>query len=443
METGLLTVRTDDQLDCLADQFGARAVYYAEKADRVFVSTNIGELHGAGEVQGVDFEVARNRLLGEWWAGSLARGPVRVPPGNRLSVTAGQVVIHPVTGPKPIPTEGLRRAQLSTALLDRLGDAVDSLLGRRQPVLALSGGLDSAALLALVEDRSPRTWTVVSGIRDPALRMASRVASAFGSEHHTVEVADEELTDGFEAAVQAAETLVCNGRAIRRQVMYRMIAEHGDRWVLSGVGADLLLMGDPLAFEGVPGGRFMGDRDLTRKLLDPAFAVPPHNPLPARNAEEARDKLLSDWLPLETMPLTAHGPTAYGVDVLLPYLARPVVELALGLKAQDLVHNGVGKTLLREAWEGIVDDETRLRPKALRLPPVPLTPALHSRWCALYDGLLSEERLADLPLLRTRAVRGLIAAYAKESRRDHPGFAVMDRVLKRLASLSVLERAWS
>ncbi len=444
----LLTVRGDDHLNCEADRFGAHPMYTVQKVDKVLVSTTLHELRQGGHVSGLDPERVRDHLIGDQ-SRPLMPGVQRVPPGSSLWVTEARAKIR---SGGLFPREDLSRFQtrkaLSGALLDRLGDVVDRQLGSNEPVVSLSGALDSTALLALVADRSPRAWTLISGPRDPTLKLTMDVAKEFGADHHVVEAKELDLPDSFVEAVEATETLLFNGRCVAKYLFQRVVAGH-EKTLLSGAGADEVLMGFPAALRSAEGAppiavMFDADRRLIRKVLAEDFLPPEFETPGAMSMHEARDLTLTLSLPEHVLPFECRAAAALGMEVLLPYLDEKLSSFALGLGETDLIRDAVGKTVLREAWEGMIDDEIREAPRRPRFsPPGGGTAKTQARWAQLYEGVLSQELLNELPALDTLKVRRLIGAYAGETRRNHPGFAVMDRVLMRLASVAVLHRALS
>lgn len=445
----LITVRKGETLDLRGDLFGARPVYVIESLDEVLVATSQQELRRAGAVCGVEPQRLRAHLLGDSIE-PLSGGVQRLQPGSRLTVEGGQARMRAA---EPLEVEDLSerksRDRLATELQDRLGDAVDRMLGDHRPAISLGIGIDSASLLALVEDRGPATWTLVSGPLDPDLLNTVRLAKHFGAQHNMFEARERTLPEKFEAAVLASETVLWNPRAVAFYRLFCAMAEKHDV-VMSGVGADELLMGHPSMIQGHEGAppiarRFEDDRRLIRRLLADDFQVPEPADRPAMAVDEARQLMVRTTLRHDVLPMGARGSLAPDLEVVFPYLDSQVAAFALGLGEADLVgERGLGKSLLREGWKGIIPDAIRLRPHRVRLsPPGGGEAAVHKLWAELYESILSEDCLKDLQIVDRLKVRRLIGAYSSQTEYQHPGFGVMDRVLMRLSSLAVLQKALS
>jgi len=438
-----VVIPDSERLECEADLFGVRPLYYAQCVGSHAVCATLSGLREVGVDVSLSRERVRDHLLGDC-SQSLAGWVQRVDPGAELVIENGEAF---TTRAPELAAEDLAvhtRKQLAGTLLDRLGDAIDNLTDGRKMAVSLSGGLDSAALLALA-DGKVSTWTLVSGPADDAFLTTRRLAQEFGAEQHLVEVRDAKLPDAFEDAVRASESLLWNPRAVARMLFHKAVE---DPVLLSGSGADELLMGYPHALRGdAENGppvtrRFDADTRLLTKLLAEDLVPEPPEPTVGMTMEQARDYSVSTVLPYFTLPAEYHAIDAAGPEVLHPFLAPDVASFAMALSSNDLIEDALGKRPLREALDGLVPDPVRLAQKQVRLcPPGGGRAELKQRWADLYDGLLSEERVATLPAVDGGKVRRLIAAYAREERLQHPGFVVMDRVLMRLASLSVLHEA--
>ncbi len=109
--------------------------------------------------------------------------------------------------------------------------------------LALSGGLDSAVLLAVLRDRAI-PYTLATGLPgyDESPR-AGAVADALGVELRLVHVGPADLVDALPAAVRAAEAPLWNLHPVSRLLLARRIAAEGFRQLVAGDGADELFRG--------------------------------------------------------------------------------------------------------------------------------------------------------------------------------------------------------
>ena len=154
---------------------------------------------------------------------------------------------------------------------------------------------------------------------------------------------------------------------------------------------------------------------------------------------KVREHMIQRILPEEVLPPECRSAHAHGLEVLLPYLDVPFASLALGIDEERLIEGKLGKLPLREAWSGTLPDEVRLAPTVPCLsPPAGGSAAAHRKWAALFDGLLTADRIKTLQVVDHRRVRAMAQAYGTETRWNHPNFRPMERVLMRLASLTVL-----
>lgn len=144
---------------------------------------------------------------------------------------------------------------------DDLGDAtrrvVDRAVRRRlrgdaSVCTLLSGGLDSTTVTALAararreQGRPPPPAFTVRfpspGPYDEA-EQAAATARALGLEHHVIELRPKTLRASFPAAVIQGEGLAINAHIAAKRHLVAAIAEAGHRVVLTGEGADELLLG--------------------------------------------------------------------------------------------------------------------------------------------------------------------------------------------------------
>ena len=311
---------------------------------------------------------------------------------------------------------------------DLLGALVDAVRRAGPCTCALSGGLDSALLLAIAarEGLADGAVTLVDAACDAAeLGWARAVASASGVALREIAVDAAELPDAFEAAVLATGHLIWDPRGVAKHLLW---LRSGARRALSGVGADEVLMGQPAAVGvvgGVPGFAAWGveERTIGRALLVDGAPEPEHLPQ-VSDSPGARELLLRGVLPSATLPVEVASARSAGVDVRLPYLDPEFVAVALGLPARELIRGAFGKVPLRAAAAGLVPDALRWLPKTPRLSPP--GDALVGRWLDALAPHLAPERIERLGVVDPERVRALLQG---------PGRM---RVLMKVASLSIL-----
>lgn len=281
-----------------------------------------------------------NSLLGSGvaWAserkafGDLAPLAEAVPPGAIVRVSDGATVERYYDLPEA--PEGAEASP--ERVRDLLARGVSRRLVSDVPLCCLiSGGLDSALILALVRKRVPGV-VAYHAYRDPAspdLAAARRLCDEWDVDLREVRVADPTEGD-VRAAVRAVEV------PMKAQVeiallclpLARRIREDGFRVVLSGEAADEI---------------FGGYGNLARRATrDDEWRR-------ARRASVA--KMSRGNFCRVNKVFMAHG-----VEGRLPFMERELVELALNLGIKECPP---GKGLLKEAARGIVPDWVIKRPK--------------------------------------------------------------------------------
>ena len=346
------------------------------------------------------------------------------------------------------PAGDAPRDRLATLVLDRLGDALDRLLQGRPAAIVLDGALATTALLALAPTRGSKTWSIAaSGTSTEDLARIRQLAEASGAVHHEFEVNELALPDVFERAVTTLETVVWDTGDVARFLLLRELSFAGVTTLLSGIGAGEVFC-EPSILQDPEGGpppflvRHARDHAVARLLLsDEWAAAAPDRPEPLALGP-ARAAALERAVP-EQLAFACRPATPAGVELLPPYLSDEVIALAKGIPIDRLVADGVGMAPLRDALRGMVPDAVR---SGAVQSPAPIRSlheaAVRKRWYELYDSILRPSRVAPLGLLQVDRVRKLFRRYQKADLAD-PGLPVMDRVLKRLSSLVVLNEAWS
>ncbi|GHG90266.1 asparagine synthase C-terminal domain-containing protein [Comamonas sp. JC664] len=374
-----------------------------------------------------------------------------LPPG--ASVFRG---VYRVPGPLP----RVRRATGSDTPEDRLAELLLAALARgvREHVTAgtvdvsLSGGVDSAALCAMAARQAPGrvlAWTMNVHFADAAERRNARaVADATGVELVDIAIPDAVLPELFERAVLSQETAILNARAVASFAFYAEARRQGASTLLSGAGADEVLMGNPEA-RVQAAARVTEDRRMARAVLHPwavdnlgvdqrAHALPwdlEAGPGEEDHPEEVR---YAAWVLRElVLPPELRSAATQGLSVRTPYLDTGFAEVALGLPSAVLARQGAGKWLFRHAVRSLVPDEVRLARKTPRYAHTALSSPVRERWLALYREWLTPARLAPLQVVDPVATRGALERYARLAPEAHEASA-MDRLLMRLCSLAML-----
>lgn len=268
---------------------------------------------------------------------------------------------------------------------------------------SLSGGLDSAAIAALLDvvehepgrsaaDGTQDTWSAVyPGSHNDERKHIDAVVAGLGNrvQGHRVEPTPTEFKQDLRDLVRTQEEPLVSAGAYTQYRVLREAAER-DAVVLDGHGGDETLAGfgphhlihlrelrsrgavgavtelgrslDVLYRRGRPlvGDRLRGRKDVPVTSLLAADFVRDHAS-EAYDVEKTdlRARLLDDVfagsLPAR-LRYTDKNARRFGVAVRLPFVDRDLVRFVFGLSDDALVKDGVGKRVLRDAMRGLLPD---------------------------------------------------------------------------------------
>jgi asparagine synthetase B (glutamine-hydrolysing) len=224
------------------DLHGLRRLYYRPEGA---AGTRLRELASAGEPGldpvGVAFAFGEIDDASRTWIQWIRR----VPRGHRLSGAPGAWQIDPAPPPPESGFGGLER---------RLLAALDGVVGRGKRVaLALSGGLDSALLLALLASSfrasMPAIYVLAPRLGgDPAYdesAAAAALARSFDLKAIVIEAAEQDFVLGLPACVAQAETPLFNAHPVAKHLLFEQLAGDEIDVVVTGDGADQAFAGAP------------------------------------------------------------------------------------------------------------------------------------------------------------------------------------------------------
>jgi asparagine synthase (glutamine-hydrolysing) len=344
------------------DPFGIKPLYLLERDGAVIFASEPRAFLAAGLIDPVMDASAAEDLLGlSYTTGEATIFPAlrRMAPGEILEVTPAGLVPHP--GRPSLPARAPRREGDESALVDRLDAVLEESVRvhQRSDVpygLFLSGGIDSAAIAALMARLSDRPVTAFTcgfdaeGAADER-GQAERVARALNLDWREVRFDEAEFWRLLPRVALALDDPTADYAALPT---YRLAEAARDslRVVLTGEGGDELFGGY---------GRYR--RALRPALLGgrPADPRPDHPEVLARWREAGRPPRglstlqsaqwsdVATWLPNDLLIKLDRCLMANGLEGRTPFLDPEVADFAFTLPDRFKVRGRFGKYLLR-AW---------------------------------------------------------------------------------------------
>lgn len=267
--------------------------------------------------------------------------------------------------------------------------------GLPEVALTLSGGLDSAGLLAILHKLSltPKvsTYSIGFGHDDPELEGAQVTAGYFGTKHHAHVFDVGRIPKILPRLVWLMED--CSGReeAVLQYEIESMIGQkHGA--VMAGHGADMVFAGMPRhkllrMAELSPIGRTgamelyeqtqlgtkpktLSGKLMSRLVFKGQDVAPPsilgdYDKMPAPSVASLDQNLLDNLI---SNSLNYHEPILEQTETLslMPYLASEVIDCALSIPIRFKITPFRQKIVLRNALNSLLPREIVSRPKAIQ-----------------------------------------------------------------------------
>lgn len=271
------------------------------------------------------------------------------------------------------------------------------LMGRDHIALALSGGLDSASVLAVARHVRPdmhiTTYTVGHSSEDPEIMRARAAAEHFQTEHRECFLPPENVPAEMKRLVWLTEDLTGREEAALQQVLAAEMATR-ERAYLVGHGADV-------AFAGMPRHRLMWLRDhappplsralnelfvytqrraeppswLGRQLAGLAFkgdrpempSIAGGHEMPAGMDYANLDQYCCSTISwIEGMRFHEPVEMAGDVTMVVPFFDPAVVDFALSCPTNFLIDARKQKRILRAAMHTLLPPEISQRPKLIQ-----------------------------------------------------------------------------
>ena len=359
-----------DRLLIARDRFGEKPLYLHEKDGILyFASEAKALLKVPGLERRVDLPAVRDCLAYRYVPGprTLFAGIRKLQPGTYGLWQYGK--LHEVrywVAPDAAPYVKRKNEQALEGFLSSLEEAVGLLPAEG---VLLTGGLDSALLLALASARGlkPKTFSLgFQGDKASGLPRAAQAAKHFGAEHHELVVPPTELMAHLEYLVSCRDAPVSQPSDL---AACRLAGEAGRcvKTLLTGDGCNELLGGD----------RRHAPEPLPAQLIAPLNGRHGHEPRakageapksdPDPRASPLRRAFYIDqttWLPDELLERNDRVAAAASVEARMPFLDHRVAEYVSGLPDERRVGGLATPWILREAGRRLLPAPQRQRAKA-------------------------------------------------------------------------------
>ena len=329
----------DAKLFLVRDRFGIKPLYYAREGERLLFASELTALVASGVVAP---EIDARAVTSFLEFGSIP-GPATavkdveaLPAGHYLEVGGGRSVLRRYWELEASAGQGQGISEL-------LEESVELHLVSDVPLgVFLSGGIDSATLVALASASSEEPVKTLSVVFDDAglseARYARQVADRYGTDHLEISLDASEFLETLPSVFDAMDSPTVDG--VNTYFVSRAAKRAGLKVVLTGLGGDEVFLGYP------------HHKALSR--IDPFARVLSRLPRPVRRgfataakAFARRDKL--DYLEM---------PTATNLYRMFRglYSPRQVAKLVDGVESEL----GADEPLLHESGKALVDTAVRL-----------------------------------------------------------------------------------
>ncbi|SCG42312.1 N-acetylglutaminylglutamine amidotransferase [Micromonospora halophytica] len=438
-----ITERDTGRLVLARDRLGIKPLYLAETPGVVrFASTLPALLAGGGIDTSIDPVALAHYLSFHSIVPpprTILRGVAKLPPATvRVYEPDGRT--HERVYWDPAFTRATERAGWSEqdwqdALLESLTTAVRRRMVADVPVgVLLSGGLDSSLVVALLAGEGQTglaTFSIgfdaVGGREGDEFVYSDLVAKTFGTDHHQLRVAAQDLVPPLEAAVAAMSEPMVSHDCVAFYLLSQEVAKHV-KVVQSGQGADEILGGyhwyPPLAgidreqaLETYAAAFFDRDAAGLARVLNPDWLAdgdPAREFVAAHLARAGADTAVDAGLRIDTQIMLTDDPVkrvdnmtmAHGLEARVPFLDHEFVELAASCPPELKLAQG-GKGVLKEIGRRVLPHEVIDRPKGYF--PVPGLTHLEGKLLDRVRDALSAPAARRRDLFRADYVDALLA----------------------------------
>jgi asparagine synthase (glutamine-hydrolysing) len=357
------------------DRFGERPLYLAEKDGALYFASEAKALRAALPLA-VDLDAVRDCLVHQYVPGprTLFSGVRKLAPASLALWQFGKLretrYWHP---PDSEMAPGKRGGGAVEGFLARLNEAVE-LQAEEGSGILLSGGLDSAVLVALASYRRRKVATFslgCAGDRKSELPQAAQVAQRYGTEHHELAVEPKTLVDSLPRLIALRDAPLALASDLTLFALTKQISG-SCRTVLSGEGGDEILGGYRryVVAKYFPSAALRAHQEALVVLAEDFPKAKPLKENPGKRPEGhtgLRRMLNTDqsgWLADNLIERGERIAAASGLELRLPYLDHRLVEHVSALPDDQRVRGLSTKWILREAAKRVLPAELPQRRKA-------------------------------------------------------------------------------
>jgi asparagine synthase (glutamine-hydrolysing) len=352
------------------DRFGEKPLYLREAEGTLYFGSELKALARApGAAAEVDMAAVSDYLARGFVAGprTLLKGVRKLAPGSYALWQFGRLrETRYWSPPDQEPLNPDVPADPVASFIERLEEAVQLRMQAQRPVGALlSGGFDSAAIVALMRKRAERVATFTAGFAEDKkseLAHAARIARHLGTQHHELVLASRDLVARLPELVARRDAPFSRPA----DAALYLLAEQAARSIgvaLSGDGSDEIL-------GGYRRHTFLRGFAPVPKRVEGLFVIPIESI--ENNASELREILYyeqSAWLPDNLLERTDRMTMAAALEVRAPFLDHRLAEYVSHLPDALRVRGLSTKWILRQADRRLLEGcRAQPRKAGFRIP---------------------------------------------------------------------------
>ena len=406
------------------DPFGIKPLYYVETSDAfAFASEPQALIAGGFATAAIDPRRQAELLQLKFTTGAdtIFPGIKRVLPGETLAIEAGGQWIVERRQRAALPDGGPRGPATTAQLESVLLDSVAVHLRSDVPYgLFLSGGIDSASVLALMHRATGQRiaaitcgWEGGAGVDETA--EALRLGALMGADCHRIEMGASDFWSLAPRIAASIDDPTADAAVLPTWLLGRAARAQGLKVTLCGEGADELFGGYSRYRKQRPPLSWLSRKPRSKGTLGAHPALSGwRDGIAAHEQHAAPGRIdIAEWLPNDLLTKLDRCMMAHGVEGRTPFLDPVVADFAFRLPDAQKVGYRFGKLLLRDWLAGAFPQAGAYARKKGFKPPVGIW--MQARADEL--GPLVAAHPAIAACLPAEFVRGCFAQAATEPQR--------------------------